>query len=551
MAARSKHLTAEQMAKAQKEISVSEFFAKNRHLLGFDSPRKALLTTIKEAVDNSLDACEEAGILPDLLIELHQLEEDRFRIVVEDNGPGIVKAQIPNIFGKLLYGSKFHSRRQSRGQQGIGISAAGLYGQMTTGRGPTIISKVKRGKTHRFQIQLDSTKNKPVITKDEELAEWHLKHGTRVEINLEATYQRGQRSVDDYLKQTAVSNPHAQITYLRPNADEPRVYERAVKQVPERAEEIKPHPYGVELGELMKMLRATKSRWLSGFLQEEFCRVGPKVAKTIIKEAGLSERSYPTRCAREEADSLYRAIQKSKISAPPTTCLSPIGEDRIREGLMKETDADFYAVATRPPAVYRGNPFQIEVGIAWSKPGEDRLDVDQKGRITKSKKKRGTFDTENLLGNADDPVRLLRFANRVPLLSQQSGCGFTKAMIQTSWKNYGLSQSRGALPVGSAVVLIHMASVWVPFTSEAKEAIAPYPEILKEVKLALQEAGRKLGVHIRKNKKVASEFQKRNYIEKYLPHVGIGLQEILGISDEDREEVVDQLQEAMETNRKI
>jgi DNA topoisomerase VI subunit B len=552
MAARSKHLTAEQMAKAQKEISVSEFFAKNRHLLGFDSPRKALLTTIKEAVDNSLDACEEAGILPDLLIELHQLEEDRFRIVVEDNGPGIVKAQIPNIFGKLLYGSKFHSRRQSRGQQGIGISAAGLYGQMTTGRGPTIISKVKRGKTHRFQIQLDSTKNKPVITKDEELPEWHLKHGTRVEINLEATYQRGLRSVDDYLKQTAVSNPHAQITYLSPNSDQPRVYERAVKQVPERAEEIKPHPYGVELGELMKMLRVTKSRWLSGFLQEEFCRVGPKVAKAIIKEAGLSERSYPTRCAREEADSLYRAIQKSKISAPPTTCLSPIGEDRIREGLMKETDADFYAVATRPPSVYRGNPFQIEVGIAWSKPGEDRLDVDLEGRITKTKKKkRATFDTEKLLGNADDPVRLLRFANRVPLLSQQSGCGFTKSMIQTSWKNYGLSQSRGALPVGSAVVLIHMASVWVPFTSEAKEAIAPYPEILKEVKLALQEAGRKLGVHIRKNKKVASEFQKRNYIEKYLPHVGLGLQEILGISDEDREEVVEQLQEAMETNRKI
>jgi len=154
------------MAEKQRDISVSEFFAKNRHLLGFDNPRKALLTTIKEAVDNSLDACEEAGILPEILVEIYQLEEDRFRVVIEDNGPGIVKAQVPNIFGKLLYGSKFHSRRQSRGQQGIGISAAGLYGQMTTGKGPLIISKIKRGKAHCFQIQMDSTKNKPVITRD-------------------------------------------------------------------------------------------------------------------------------------------------------------------------------------------------------------------------------------------------------------------------------------------------------------------------------------------------------------------------------------------------
>jgi len=549
--AKNAHLNAEQMAKSQREISVSEFFAKNRHLLGFDNPRKALLTTIKEAVDNSLDACEEAGILPGILVEIHQVEEDRFRVVVEDNGPGIVKAQIPNIFGKLLYGSKFHSRRQSRGQQGIGISAAGLYGQMTVGKGPRIWSKTKRGKLHAFEMQMDLTKNKALITKDEEHDDWHQKEGTRFEIEIEATYQRGLRSVDDYIKQTAVSNPHAEIRYLAPGMEEPRVYERAVKVVPDRADEIKPHPYGVELGELMKMLRNTDSRWLNGFLQEEFCRVGPKVAKEIIKEAGLGERSYPTRIARDEANKLYRAIQKVKVSAPPTNCLSPIGEERITEGLMKECDADFYAVATRPPAVYRGNPFQIEVGIAWGKPGDERLEVDTQGRITKTKKRRGTTDTEDLLGNADDPVRVLRFANRVPLLFQQSGCGFTKAVTQTSWKNYGLSQSKGAVPVGSAVILIHMASVWVPFTSEAKEAIAPYPEILKEVKLALQEAGRKLGMHIRKGRKVASEFQKRSYIEKYLPHVGIGLQEILGIDNEEREELVETLRDTMESTRKI
>jgi DNA topoisomerase-6 subunit B len=551
--AKSKHLTAEQMAESQREISISEFFAKNRHLLGFDNPKKALLTTIKEAVDNSMDACEEAGILPEILVEIMPIEgqEDRFKVAIQDNGPGIVKAQVPNIFGKLLYGSKFHSRRQSRGQQGIGISAAGLYAQMTTGKGPEIISRVKRRKAHHFALQMDSTKNKPLITRDEELDDWHLKHGTRFECTLEATYKRGKGSVDDYIKQTAVANPHASLSYLAPGMEEPMVYEATSKVVPERGEEIKPHPYGVELGELIKMLRQTSSRWLSGFLREDFCRVGPKVAKSIIAEAGLSEKSYPSRIAREEADALHRAIQKAKISSPPTTCLSPIGEERILEGLQKETDADFYAVCTRPPSVYRGNPFQIEVGIAWAKPGDDRLDVDDDGKITKSKKKRGTFDTENLLGNADDAMRILRFANRVPLLSQQASCGFTKAAIATSWKNYGLQQSKGALPVGSAVILVHMASVWVPFTSEAKEAIAPYDEILKEVRLAMQEAGRKLGVHIRKGKKISSEFNKRNYIDAFLPHVGIGLQEILKLEPEVREDTVDMLRETLESTRKI
>ena len=538
------------MADAQREISVSEFFAKNRHLLGFDNPRKALLTTIKEGVDNSLDACEEAGILPDLLIEIVQLEEDRFRIVIEDNGPGIVKAQIPNIFGRLLYGSKFHSRRQSRGQQGIGISAAGLYAQMTTGRGPRIESKTAKGKPHRFEVQMDFSKNKPLIALEEELPQWHQKQGTRFEADLEASYQKGLRSVDDYVKQTAVANPHASIRYLAPGMEQHHLYERAVSELPARGDEIKPHPYGVELGELMKMLRDTSSRTLSGFLQEEFCRVGAKVAEEICSNAKLTLKAYPSRIAREEADARFRAIQKTRTSAPPTTCLSPIGETRITEGLMKECDADFYSVVSRPPAVYRGNPFQIEVGIGWSRAGNERLEVDEKGRIQKSRKK-GTADTENLLGGADEPVRVLRFANRVPLLFQQSGCAFTKSILQTAWKNYGLQQPRGGLPIGSAVILVHMASVWVPFTSEAKEAIAPYPEILKEIKLALQEAGRKLGQHIRKGKRVEREFEKREYIDKYLPHVGIGLQEILGLSDVQREETVETLRESMETSRKI
>lgn len=540
------------MGRQQKEISVSEFFAKNRHLLGFDNPRKALLTAIKEAVDNSLDACEEAGIAPDLRVEVQQLAEDRFRIAVEDNGPGIVKDQIPRIFGQLLYGSKFHRLRQARGQQGIGISAAGMYGQMTTGKGLRIVSKTRKGPAHRMEIHMDLTKNRPITAVDsDQVQEWNKPQGTRVEIELEGTYQKGPRSVDDYLKQTAVANPHCRIEYVTPEG-ETRLFERATTQLPRPSTEIRPHPYGVELGQLIKMLHDTRSRTLSGFLQEEFCRVGSKVADEIIRAAKLGERSYPTRIAREEADQLYRAIQQVKISAPPTDCISPIGEERILEGLKKEVDAEFYAVSTRPPAVYRGNPFQIEVGIAWGKPGGPELELEEAtGRILARRKKKPAADSDELLAAADEPVRLLRFANRVPLLYQQSACAVTKAVIGVSWRNYGLAQPRGALPVGPALLLVHMASVWVPFTSESKEAIAGYPEILRELRLGLMDAGRKLGAYVRKGRRIASEYQKRGYIDKYLPHVGIGLQEILGLSSDQRDEAVEKLRGVMEKSRSV
>src|SRR4029453_17007057 len=170
----------------RREISISEFFTKNRHLLGFDNPQKALLTAIKEAVDNSLDACEEAGILPELIVEIVETGPERYKISVEEHGPGIVRAQIPKIFGKLLYGSKFHRLKQQRGQQGIGISAAGMYGQLTTGRPVRIISKIgARKPAHLFEIAIDTQKNAPVVHKDDE-TEWAPSHGTRVEIELEA-----------------------------------------------------------------------------------------------------------------------------------------------------------------------------------------------------------------------------------------------------------------------------------------------------------------------------------------------------------------------------
>ncbi|MFT7668105.1 MAG: DNA topoisomerase-6 subunit B [Planctomycetota bacterium] len=542
--------SAQEMAAKQRDISVSEFFTKNRHLLGFDSPLKALLTTVKEAVDNSLDACEEAGILPEIAVEISQTGDDVYRCSVEDNGPGIIDTQIGKVFGKLLYGSKFHKLSQTRGQQGIGISAAGMYGQLTTGKPVLIRSRTgKRKDAHEFLLTIDTVRNKPEIH-DSKITDWDKDHGTRVEIEMEARYQKGQRSVDMYLKQTAIANPHLTLHFTDPS-QETVTYERSSKDLPPETIEIKPHPHGVELGRLIAMLKETDSRTLSGFLQEEFSRVGPTVVKKIVAAAGkgLTLKSYPTRIAREEASALHKAINETKISSPSTECLAPIGEDLMLQGLKKELEADFYVTATRPATVYRGNPFQIEVGIAYGKPGGVGLEVTDEGRIRKKDKAKAA--TEELVGSMEDPVRVMRFANRVPLLHMASGCAITKAVIQTNWRGYGLAQPRGGLPIGAMAVLVHIASVWVPFTSESKEALASYDEILKEIKLGLQECGRKLGTHIRKGKRLKREFEKRSYIEKYIPHIGIALQEILEINDKERNDTVETLEDVLHKSRKF
>ena len=510
------------MAKEQREISVSEFFTKNRHLLGFDNPAKALLTTIKEAVDNSMDACEEASILPDLLVEVSQLAEDRFRVAVEDNGPGIVRNQIPKVFGQLLYGSKFHRLRQSRGQQGIGISAAGMYGQITTGKPVVILSRIgKRKAAHHFEIQIDTRRNVPVVAVDREV-EWEgVNHGTRVGIELEATYRKGSRSVDAYLEQTVLVNPHLRLEYRPPKGD-PQIFERATKNLPHEPMEIRPHPHGVELGILMRMLADTKSRNVRGFLTSEFSRVSPRSAKEILDRAGIRDTTSPRMVHRNDAEALFRAIGQTKLMAPPTNCLAPIGEDLLEASLREQVGANFFAASTRRPAVYRGNPFQIEVALAF---GGDL--------------------------SADDPISVYRFANRVPLLYQHGACAVTKAVLETAWRNYELQQSRGALPIGPMILLIHIASVWVPFTSESKEAIAHYPEILKEIKLALQECGRKLAMHIRRGKREREAERKRSYIEKYIPHIGIALREILELSEKQEQKIVTTLRDTLERSRKM
>ncbi|TMH40834.1 MAG: DNA topoisomerase VI subunit B [Betaproteobacteria bacterium] len=514
-------MSAVEMGTRQREISVSEFFTKNRHLLGFDNPRKALLTCVKEAVDNALDAAEEAGILPDVLVNVEVAvangapppppsQATRFRVTVIDNGPGIVRQQIPPIFAKLLYGSKFHRLRMSRGQQGIGISAAGMYAQLTTGKPVQITSRIgARAAAHYFEVQIDTKKNEPRIVENKKI-DWEHQRGTQVAMEIDGRYQKGRASVDEYLEQVAIANPHVQLVYRTPEG-ETREYPRTIQELPPQPREIKPHPYGIEFGILLRMLHDTKSHTLAGFLAADFSRVSSAVAQEICGTAKLSPSTKPRNIHGADAEAIYKAIQSTKIMAPPSNCISPIGEKAILHGLYRQIKGDFYTAVTRPPSVYRGNPFIIEAGLAFGRGPDQAAETPEAPAVPLAEGEQQDDDNEL--------ARVIRYANRVPLLYQQSACATFKSVLETTWRNYGVVQSRGALPAGPMVVFVHMASVWVPFTSESKEAIADYDEIRKEIRLALQECGRRLGVFLRKRERAKSEFRRRNIFELYIEEV--------------------------------
>jgi len=494
---------AEELAKKQREISISEFFERNKQILGYDSPTKALLTVVKELCENSLDACEDAGILPDVSVSIQKSGKDEFLVAAEDNGPGIVKKEVANVFGRLLYGSRFHVLAQKRGQQGIGVSGAILYGQTTTGKPTRIRSRpAEMDVAYEVDLIIDIRRNRPSIQKEDFVA-WDKPHGTRVEIPLKSRYVTGKQSPFEYLKATAIVNPHARITYLPPEG-EPIVFERVTEELPPKTVEIKPHPYGIELGTFLAMAKETKSYKLSAFLAEEFSRISARVAKEICEKAGVPPEMKPKSLDLQEVKAILDAIKEVKIMAPSTDCLSPIGEKLIKKGLKNVLGAlkpEFFSPPlTRDPVVWQGNPFQIEVGIVY---GGD-LPPDQ-------------------------PVDVLRFANRVPLLYQAGACAITQAVQSVDWRRYGLEQRGGeGLPYGPAIILVHVGSVKVPYTSEAKEAVASIPEIMEEIDLALKECGRRLKTHLTKKARRAKTREKFDIVQRILPKIAEKSAKIVG-----------------------
>ena len=497
---------AQKLASNQKQVAISEFFEKNKHFLGFDSLARSLITAVKEAVDNALDACEEARILPTIRIQITKLDpkKDIIKLIVEDNGPGIPQKSIEKVFGQLLFGSRFHAIRQSRGQQGIGITGVVMYCQLTTGRTTHVRSKIATEPTAAVvDIGLDTRKNK--ATKANAGREmWYnedgssKEHGTEVTAQMKAKYQKGRQSVWQYLRMTSIVNPHAEIIFIDPDGEKHH-WTRVTERLPTKVESIKPHPHGIELGQLQRMVAESNDLNLNHFLLNNFSGVTNRARKELCQAAELEGTRKMKTLKGDDIRHLLEAFQgerlfkgqPAKLLKPPTNCLSPIEEILIKKGLSKTIDSRFVTTLTRVPNVTQGNPFQVEVGLIFG------------GSMA-----------------GDKPVEILRFANRVPLMYQQGGCLLTKAIESVDWRQYGLDQAGGkGVPKGPAAILVHLASTNVQFTSEAKEALADNGEVMEEARKAMLEMGRGLRKHLEKKKKMAKTKEKFELINDILPAI--------------------------------
>ena len=521
---------AQRIANKQKQISISEFFEKNKHFLGFDTHQRAIITAVKEAVDNSLDACEEGRILPDIDVLIRRIEGGKLELVTQDNGPGIPRDSIANVFGKFLLGSRFHAIRQTRGQQGIGITGVVMYSQLTTGSTTTVISKIEAESTAvKVDLALDTKNNRALKSNEERipLEEWFEEsgmkthHGLRIRTIMAAKYQRGRQSVHQYLRMTSIVNPHATIR-LRVIGKEGEIVDegewiRTTSRLPRPVVEIKPHPHGMQFGTLQRMLKDTKERNVKSFLRKEFEKVSPLVAKKILEHANLDEKRRPSGLPVEAIQSLLAAFMAVKIQSPPVDCLSPIEDLLIKKGLEKAIDSRYAATVTRNPSVSQGNPFQVEVGLVFG------------GDLP-----------------SDGTVELLRFANRVPLMYQQGGCLLTKAIESIDWRRYGLEQTGGkGVPKGPAAILVHLASTNVQFTSEAKEAVSDNEEVFDELRRALFEVGRGLQSHRKRVGQREKSREKFDLINKILPEIASKSSSMLGRETPDLSPIITKIMNAV------
>ena len=430
------------------------------------------------------------------------------------------------MFGKFLLGSRFHAIRQTRGQQGIGITGVVMYSQLTTGSKTHVISKIKADSSAvHVDLGLDTRKNK--ATKSNEIRDvWfedgeEVVSGLKIKTVMKAKYQRGRQSVHQYLRMTSIVNPHATIQLIVRDSDGEMIDQghwiRTTEKLPRVVEEIKPHPHGIHLGQLQRMLKEADERKLTSFLRHNFSGVSMRAAKEILGKAELEEGRTPVRIKADEAQAMLDSFQEVKLLAPPTDCLSPIEEILIKKGLSKAIDSRFASTVTRKPAVSQGNPFQIEVGLVF---GGDLA--------------------------ADGPIEVLRFANRVPLMYQQGGCLLTKALESVDWKRYGLDHPGGkGLPKGPAAVLIHLASTNVQFTSEAKEAVSDNEEVFEEIRKAMLEVGRGLKNHLKKSKQRKKAQEKFDLINIILPEISRKSSEMLGRDEPDLSPVITRIMNAV------
>jgi DNA topoisomerase-6 subunit B len=492
--------------------STAEYFAKNLQQVGFSSQTKAVLTTLKEAVDNALDACEDHGILPEVKVTIEKVgagslkNTDQIKIRVEDNGPGIEAEDVPKVFGEYLASSKFGRGRCSRGQQGIGISAATTWAQLTSATGAKVVSKTKRmRKALSATIEVDIKHNQGVL-KAREMIDWNKENGTTVEFLIDGRVQlNGEAGLLSYLNGTALVNPHLTLHYKVPEL-EWHTIERVSKEVPAIPEATEPHPHTMKLGEFIAHSHLFGRIKVKDWLKRGFSRMHEGVLKDLTGvgvKASMLEKSVDAANEAEFKD-LFMAIQNVQLMAPSTKSVLSIGEEALAKSIKRLGSVDFFAVVTRKPTICDFKPVEVEVAVA-------RL--------------------EDRSIEADAPVQLLRFANRVPLQFDKSACAIAQAITSVNWRAYGLAQPKESMPQGPYIIAVSVVSPFIKFKNASKETIDASDELVEEIRRALIQAGQKLSKHIRKEEKANELEEKIRHIEQFGPILVEGLARISKASD--------------------
>ncbi|HLE00800.1 MAG TPA: DNA topoisomerase VI subunit B [Bdellovibrionota bacterium] len=484
--------------------STAEYFSKNLQQVGFSSQTKAVLTTLKEAVDNALDACEEGEILPEVAVFIEKVgagsikNSDQIRVRVEDNGPGIDADDIPKVFGEYLASSKFGRGRCSRGQQGIGISAATTWAQLTSASGARIISKTaSMRKAISCVVEVD-IKNNRGLMKDRETIEWDRPHGTSVEFIVDGRVQlNGDAGLLNYLNGTALVNPHLTLHYKLPDL-ELHTIERVSKEIPEIPDATEPHPHTMKLGEFIAHSHLFGRVKTAVWLKKGFSRVHDGVLEELVKggvKRNLLEKSVDSLVEGEFKD-LFVAIQNMKLMAPSTRSVLSIGEESLAKSIKRLGAVDFFSVVSRKPTICDFKPVQVEVAVA-------RL--------------------EERSMEPDAQVQVLRFANRVPLQFDKAACAIVHAIESVHWRTYGLVQPKGAIPQGPYIIAVSVVSPFIKFKNASKETVDASEELVEEIRRALIQAGQRLSKHLRRETKANELEEKLRHIEQFCPILVEGL----------------------------
>lgn len=482
------------------EISPADFFYRNRDIAGFTNPSRAIFASLRELVENSLDAAEVAGVPPDIYVRLTYgeggLESGVYKLRVEDNGSGITSRHIPSAFGQVLFGSKY-KLKQSRGTFGLGGTMAVLYGQITTHKPAHIISSTGSTKVYVYRIMVDIQRNRPIILERKVLINKERWHGTIVEFTLEGDYFRAMPKILEYLKQTALVNPYANITFVDPKG---RLYKftRATTKMPPLPKETLPHPYGVDVETVTRLIQITPHRNMIDFMKNHFHRVSEKTANGFLEFAAIPKTKNPKKLGPEDVVKLAQMMKRFEEFRPPSAgCLSPLGEDLLRTGILKELKPEFVSVCQRKPSTYAGHPFIVETAIAYGG------DVPKKGDFL-----------------------LYRFANRIPLLYDEASDVSYSVVKSMNWRRYKVSPD---MPI---VVLVHICSTKIPYKTVGKEFIADRPEVKKEVLNGIREAARKLQRFLSKREHVEREKKRLSVFSKYLPKIARFSTQLAGKEEE-------------------